>query len=534
MGCIIKRILTFKEPVSFGPLVITDEVGRDITTTCNYSWSMDSVCWTDWTDYNTYLNIGKNIESDFYLRVLLFGGLGEVIINNISTTCYTICLYNENMFLQDLCSDAVFDPYANLDCALQLQQQLSDSVICMLGIPCYYFRVTPNKDTADYTFKEYVLHNVESVKFIKLMIQDGTMPSSKPQMTDFDFDWDSDWEVEISKNYFAKAFGDTAFPKHNDFIYIPMMKRMWNVNSAYDEKNEGLLWHSTTWKLALVKYNDNTNIDQGDFEDIIDSLLVNTFDNTFEVPENEEQERETGVTQVESPKYAANNTSRIFMTDYLRKYVDDAELKNVLTEQVNHGSAVVARNYYHFVNDSSAVIYQNKWCGDSGTVAMLMSFQNHTSTKHLVQAGDVTIDINDGGALSFNGMQTELDYQKYLVIASWDKQTFTSNINVYKQIGPDPNQTPAYMIRPEMYKFDFANPVYSKTSAYNNDFDITRPVDVVLSPHPCDVFYFKLFDTLMDHQSIIKEACKYTTTNEHCVINDLARPFEEAYGFSTK
>ena len=35
-----------------------------------------------------------------------------------------------------------------------------------------------------------------------------------------------------------------------------MMKRMWEVNSAYDEKNTGLMWRSTTWKLQLVKYND--------------------------------------------------------------------------------------------------------------------------------------------------------------------------------------------------------------------------------------------------------------------------------------
>ena len=32
-----------------------------------------------------------------------------------------------------------------------------------------------------------------------------------------------------------------------------MMNRMWDVNAAYDEKNEGLMWRSTTWKLQLVK-----------------------------------------------------------------------------------------------------------------------------------------------------------------------------------------------------------------------------------------------------------------------------------------
>jgi hypothetical protein len=131
----------------------------------------------------------------------------------------------------------------------------------MFGIPIYYFRVVPQVDTADYTFKEYVMHNVESVKQLKLMIPDGQMPSSKPIFSEMDFDWEVDWDVELGKSQFANAFGDEVFPKQRDLIYIPMMKRMWEVNSAYDEKNEGLMWRSTTWKLALVKYNEKSNIE---------------------------------------------------------------------------------------------------------------------------------------------------------------------------------------------------------------------------------------------------------------------------------
>ena len=88
------------------------------------------------------------------------------------------------------------------------------------------------------------------------MIKDGAMPSSNPKLTEFDFDWETDRETEISKTQFATAFGDEAYPKFGDFIYIPMMGRMWDVNAAYDEKNEGLMWRSTTWKLQLVKYSD--------------------------------------------------------------------------------------------------------------------------------------------------------------------------------------------------------------------------------------------------------------------------------------
>ena len=188
MSCFIKRVLQFKEGIAFGPVKITNAEGIDITKDCMYSWSSDSVCWTNWVNYNTYLRLAKNVETDFFLRILFNTSLGTVSINKMETKCYSVCLYNENPFLEDLCSENLFNPYANLDCALQLQQQLSNSIICMLGIPIYYFRVLPQKDTADYTFKEYIMHNVESVKQLKLMIQDGTMPSSKPQFSDLDFD----------------------------------------------------------------------------------------------------------------------------------------------------------------------------------------------------------------------------------------------------------------------------------------------------------------------------------------------------------
>ena len=193
MSCTIKRILQFNQAISYGPIRVFDGDGKDITITCMYSWSTDSVCWTNWAPYDTYKNVCQNIESDFYLRVLLFGSFSKISLNGLFTACYSITLDQTNQFLIDFCgTENLFNPYNNLDCALLVQQQMSDAIICMFGIPVYYFRIKPDVSTADYTFKEYVMHNVESVKQIQLMIQDGQMPSSKPNFTEWDFDWDVD------------------------------------------------------------------------------------------------------------------------------------------------------------------------------------------------------------------------------------------------------------------------------------------------------------------------------------------------------
>ena len=271
MGCAIKRIIQFNTAITTTPIKVFDNFSVDITRLCEYSWSSDAACWSTWTTYDNYMRITPRIESDFYLRIRISSGLSDIVLGDCIIKDYSISADNSNAFLFDFCGDQnLFQPYNNLDCALLLQQQLADSIVCMFGIPVYYFRCEPKPETADYTFKEYVLHNVTAVKQIKLLIKDGAMPSSNPKLTEFDFDWETDWETELSKTQFATAFGDNAIPKHGDFLYVPLMNRMWDVNAAYDEKNTGLLWRSTTWKLSLVKYSDSTAYDAGIFENIID------------------------------------------------------------------------------------------------------------------------------------------------------------------------------------------------------------------------------------------------------------------------
>ena len=187
------------------------------------------------------------------------------------------------------------------------------------------------------------------------MVPDGEMPSSNPKLTDFDFDWESDWDVEIGKTQFARAFGDNVFPKQRDLVYIPLMKRLWEVNSAYDEKNEGLMWRPTTWKLAMVKYNEKTNVSQGDFESLIDGWTINTYENTFEEREHNEQERLTTENQITEPSFAANaQYENITMSDAVRQEYTKFECR-VIDNPIYHKSAVVARNLYTFERDGEVI-----------------------------------------------------------------------------------------------------------------------------------------------------------------------------------
>ena len=541
MNCIIYRIIQINTAIQHQPIKIVNGNGSDITQDCSYSWSTDSVCWTNWNNLDTYNRICKNLDTDFYLRIRIGDSLGKIILNGLPITCYNICLDSTQTFLQDFCGETnLFQPYNNLECALQLQQQLSDTVVCMFGIPAYYFKIVPNASSADYTFKEYTLYNVQSMKQIKIMVPDGSMPSSNPKLTEFDFEWETGWDTEISKTQFAKAFGDNVEPTTRDLVYIPMMKRMWEVNSAYDEKNEGLLWQSTTWKLQLSKYNDGTNIDNGIFDEIIDNLTSNTYESVFGELERNEQERESGILQVSSPRFAATNLFNIFMEDYVRKQYTKNDAY-ILEKTYNHRSNIVAKNIYKFKNENGCITYQKKICGDSGTLMFILETpgsMDDTIYKDILNFGDVCAHIKYDRSrfrfhLIFNNLEQQLDqFSTYMVILKWDKNTHVSEMNIYKYKHND--DVPIYKLRPEMYYFDFENPICEQTGEYNNDFDMRAPQDCQIHSFPVQLANIKYYNKYFQEKESIKESCKYATNHDNCVICDLVRPLDSGHGYAVR
>lgn len=540
MACTILRILTFKEAFPFSQIRILDLAGTDMTNIYQYSWSTDGVCWTCWCDYNTYQQHARNIETDFYLRILVSGSIGKVFVGGSLTNCYNICIKPET-YDYNACDDPnLFQPYANLDCALLLQQQIADTIICMLGIPVYYFRCDPDKSTADFTFKEFVMHNVVDCKQLKLMIKEGQMPSSNPKLTELDFEWEVDWETELSKTQFAKAFGDTAVPKARDFLYIPLMKRMWEVNAAYDERNEGFMWRSTTWKLALVKYTDSTNVLADGFDQVIDQFVGKYYQDTFGDLEEIEQDRESGYAQVAQPKFAANNLYNIFMEDAVRKQFtkDDA---SILDKIYCHHNSVVARNIYKFKNGNGCVTYQKGICGDCGTISMIIETPGHLGgdvSKYIAEFGPIGFEVayddkTKEFSLGVEDLITTLQpFSTYLVIYRWNRNTVTKELLVYRHTHR--KDFPIYLLKPEHYFFDLDNPVAELVGKYNEDYNIETPQPCQIHPWPLQATNIKLYNRYLDADEAIKETIKYTTTDERCVFADLARPLNSGQGFTVR
>lgn len=460
------------------------------------SHSIDRVCWSGFVDLRSW----NKPYGDFFVRFRSSKGI-KVWVDDVEVA-YTSCL-EPTSFLSEACN--ISSIYDGFDCALLLQQQLADNIICMLGIPVYYFRVEPKEDSADYTFKEYTLHNVTDMKQLKIMVEDGQLPSSNHKLSQFDFDWEQDWVVEVSKTHFARAFGDAAFPKSRDFLWVPMLQRMYEVNSAYDERNEGLLYRSTTFKLALAKYQDSDNVEG--FDETINSL-IDSYDEVFGI-EDVEQSRESGIDQLTISK--AHNTSNITKTqDYFRTYID-ARIDNVHT---CHKSNIMGRNMYKDIN---SIVYKNSFCGPDGTISFIIETKKsdiHTIMSfgsvefgwfNGIAVGDVLVDMKEG---------------TYMVIYRFSASMGVSELYIYEHRGPD---KPKYLIRPESMFFEqvsFDSRPYIEV--------VKGKCEVYKTPH--HITNIKVYNSWVE----LDELFKYSTNHQNCIINDLARPLNEGLGYSVK
>lgn len=536
-NCVLIKIIQFKDAINYNTIKIITKNSNNIVNNCKYSWSIDNVCWVDWCTYADYNRICKTLNTDFYLKIKIFDEFDKIYIGNNCNNCYSITYDDSCIFLQNFCDNpSLFQPYNNLDCALYLQQQLADSIICMFGIPIYYIKCEPQQDTIDYTFKEYVMHNVKSIKQLKLMITDGQMPSSNPKLSEIGFDWQIDWDTELSKTQFANAFGDQTIPTQRDMVYIPMMKRMWMVNSAYDEKNEGLMWRSTTWKISLIKYVGSTNIENNDYDEIFDNWVPNTYEKIFGNIEEIEQNRETGSTQIKSPEIAATNLYNIFMEDSVRKqYTKDDIL--ILNQNYCHKNIIFGRNIYKF-RPNGIIVYQNGICGKDGTLMFLIETPGSAEIDKLyniIQFGEINIYAKfDGQYYKLLCDSHELiiePFKTYMIVLKWNKINYVNEFIAYMHTHIA--EIPQYMLKPEMYYLDFDNPIKSVIE-YNLDWESNKELVCKISGYPFNMTNIKLYNKYLDFKECSAECVKYTTNNKNCIINDLARPILTGHGYSVK
>ena len=119
-----------------------------------------------------------------------------------------------------------------------------------------------------------------------------------------------------------------------------------------------------------------------------------------------------------------------------------------------------------------------------------------------------------------------------MIMIKWNRGSFNTELNIYEY--KHPTNIPIYKVKPEMYTFDFENPVCELVGIYNNDYNMTNGMECKIHSYPLFITNIKLYNKSLERQEAIKESLKYTTQHEACVINYLARHIHSSHGYVVK
>lgn len=253
-----------------------------------FRWTNDKEHFSDWS--NDFLKIEKCNGIECKIKRITNNG-NVLKIDSISfeskesepnkENCYIISNSEVNKFCDPKlgiilnCDSNLFKPNEmGFNPMSNLFTALSNSVAEMFGIGIKYFKVEKNNKSKDVVLHEYTLFDVVDVKDIKGVVPDNKMPSEELNFTAFDMDFVDDFEIHITKEHFERAFGIGKKPMEKDYIYVPILNRVWEVTSTFLSKGD-FLQLPVYYKLKLFKYQDRLSVKKSDsIQTVMDSLIA--------------------------------------------------------------------------------------------------------------------------------------------------------------------------------------------------------------------------------------------------------------------
>lgn len=311
--------------------------------------------------------------------------------------------------------DNLFKPY-DLNKSTNLYKQLVGMTSNIFGHDVQYFRTEADARTEDVHLMEYSLHNVVDKKTVKILVPDNEFPEEAMTYDIFGMEF-AEFEIHITASEFESVFGEGKSPRNKDYMYIPLVNRMYEISSLSiaDEFNRA---HSY-WRIKLVKYQERSSVIKNQFEVDTDNLTTGV-EEVFGEKQKEEQEKVTNLAQFQTVTTAYRDGIRGFIHQSLK--IKDYDLKNRWT--------VVSKNYYDLtdVDTTQAAI---EYAVDS----KLKSTENMATTLWFspqIESGDTGEYVLFGDLAALGGFKLFYSNSKFKVSANEIDYEFNHGITLQK------------------------------------------------------------------------------------------------------
>jgi hypothetical protein len=333
-------------------------------------------------------------------------------------SCPQFCVECTDPFAYDGCANIevscdtnIFQPY-NLTKTTTIYKQLVGITNDIFGHSVQYFRTEPDGRTEDVILMEYSLFNVVDKKDLKILVPDNEFPEENPTYDIFGMEF-AEFEVHIVAEEFERVFGLGKTPRNLDYMYIPIINRMYEVSSVglADEFNK----ENSYYRVKLIKYQERSSVQKNNFELDTDSLVTGV-EEVFGDAQREEMEKDTNPQQFQTVSTSYRDGIRMFVDRKLK--ITDYDLKNRWT--------IVSKSYYELDQvkaDDIAIEYSipSKLTSDAN-MAITMWF------KPSFLASDTNTYRLFGDLAAMNGFDLLINNSDLTVHANTYNYTYSHNM----------------------------------------------------------------------------------------------------------
>lgn len=141
----------------------------------------------------------------------------------------------------------------------------------MYGHQCIYFKTEPVESETVNTLANHPVKNVTNIKKLHIIFPNNQLPENRNSFTEWDMPLVDDVVINIVKEKFEQAFGLKHIPDDKDFLYLPLLNKMFRVSSM--QPKNGFMGKIGWYEVYLAKYEDDSSI-------LIDDNLKTSMENT--------------------------------------------------------------------------------------------------------------------------------------------------------------------------------------------------------------------------------------------------------------
>lgn len=339
----------------------------------------------------------------------------EEVSKEITASTTPSAIGNDHSF--EYVQKGLYNPY-DLGAAAKLQDDLSFQAVEIYGHSVEYVKVREKtKKGTDFLLREFNLYGVASadVECLKVLVPDNAFPDNTFSFNPYGLDYAEMLEIHIPDSYFKKFFNKNSIPQQFDFLYFPLVNRMYEVSSARIVRNFNM--EPNYWKLILSKYEKRANI-------ILDDELKDKLDDKLKGLDSfqEEIDKETGNT-VNAKQLDLYDDD----LDYIRRFLNPNMLYS--EKEIISYYTLISNSQYNlgsiwkpFVEPVLAVEYKSKFIAES-TGATTVTFiaeldkvrtSSLNATMTLFSGNSYTVELPTGNY--------HQDYEVGKNISLWSKE----------------------------------------------------------------------------------------------------------------